>query len=91
MINIDKYKKGQFVKYDFNGISPKRYKMLLIDGKQGDYYTYRLSIQLPRLPLTDWYHDDGDSPSFVHMYCGLYRDEECIQMERQLKLERIIK
>ena len=83
-----KYKPCQWVKYDFIGIDPKRYKLLLIEGIKGDYYFYRRSIQLPRLLYTKW---DFDNISYIHVNGGLYRDEECIKMERQYKLQRILK
>lgn len=80
------YKPGQFVKYYFIGIEPKRYKLLLIDSIVGSYYRYKISIQLPKLKLTTW--DYSDHYSFKHIHSNdIFRDKECIKMERKFKLQ----
>jgi hypothetical protein len=84
---MKRYKKGDWVKYQFTGTN--RFCMLLITGSLGDYYTYRKSIQLPRLPLTRW--EEQVSDSYIHINGGLFQDQECINMQRQQKLERILK
>jgi len=81
-----KYKPGEYIKYNFTGTD--RYRLLQIYGLDGDYYTYKKSIQIPRLKLTRW--STTKYLSYVHINRVLFQDEECLMLMRKQKLERIL-